>query len=229
MKMKKKLNAYKGKLTPAQIAKGINAAKRNAKRLLDDAKLLLEAKRYPSAASLSILSIEESGKVTVLRSIALARNDKEIKDCWKDYRSHTKKNVAWLLPQLVAQGARRLDDFQPLFDENSDHPYVLDQLKQIGFYTDCLGNSHWSIPEEVIDEQLARMLVKIASIFAKDTETTPKEIELWIKHIGPVWMSNAAWMKKALANWYTEMQQHGLVSEGENEMEKFIYTGISGD
>jgi len=227
--MKKKLNAYKGKLTPAQIAEGINAAKRNAKRLLDDAKLLLEAKRYPSAASLSVLSIEENGKVAILRSIAVAKNDKETGDWWKDYRSHTRKNLAWLLPQLFAQGARRLDDFKPLFDKKSDHPYILDQLKQIGFYTDCLGNAHWSIPEEVIDEQLAKALFTIASIFGKDTETTPKEIELWVKHIGPVWRGNHAWMKKALVNWYTEMQQLGLVPEGDNEMKKFIYTGISGD
>ena len=59
------------------------------------------------------------------------------------------------------------------------------------------------------------MLVAIARIFAKDRETTIKEIELWIKHLGPVWMTNAAWMKKALTNWYREMQQLGLAPERE--------------
>ena len=90
--------------------------------------------------------------MTVLRELALASDEKALADCWRSYRSHTKKNIMWLLPQLVAEGARKLDDFRSLFDENSDHPYILDLVKQIGFYTDCLGNAHWSIPEEVIDE-----------------------------------------------------------------------------
>ena len=42
-----------------------------------------------------------------------------------------------------------------LVSGDSDHPYVLDQLKQIAFYTDCLGDAHWSIPDEVIDESPA--------------------------------------------------------------------------
>ena len=73
------------------------------------------------------------------------------------------------------------------------------------------------------------MIVKIASLFLKDTETTPKEIELWIKHIGPVWKGNIGWMKKALINWWTEMQELGLATEGDNEMEKFVHKGISPD
>ena len=39
-----------------RVAAGINAAIQNAKRLSDDASLLFEAGRFPSAASLAILS-----------------------------------------------------------------------------------------------------------------------------------------------------------------------------
>jgi len=223
---KKKLDSYKGKLNAAQIAAGINAAIQNAKRLIEDASLLFEACRYPSAASLAILSIEESGKVSILRSLALARTSEDIADAWRDYRSHTKKNVGWLLPQLVGQGARKLDDFKPLFEESSDHPYVLDQLKQIAFYTDCLGEAHWSMPKEVIDESLAKLLIQIAKILSSDKYVSKTEIELWIKHIGPVWKRAPSWMKQALCNWYREMQDAGLAPAGENEMEKFIKSGI---
>ena len=191
---KRKLDSYKGKLSAEQIAAGVNAAIQNAKRLAEDASLLFEAGRFPSAASLAILSIEESGKVSILRSLALAKTDEDIADAWRDYRSHTKKNVSWLLPQLTEQGARKLDDFKPLFEKSSDHPYVLDQLKQIGFYTDCLGRAHWSIPQEVIDESLAKMLVQVAKIFASDKHVSKTEIELWIKHIGPVWKRDPSWM-----------------------------------
>ena len=89
--MKTKLDAYKGRLDATQIAAGMNAARQNAQRLADDARMLLEACRYPSAASLAILSIEEAGKVSILRRLAVAKDDAEAVSCWRDYRSHTKK------------------------------------------------------------------------------------------------------------------------------------------
>lgn len=97
---KTKLDQFKGRLTPAQITAGINAATQNAKRLCDDAFLLLNEKRYPSAASVAILSIEESGKVSILREVSLAKDDKSILSVWQAYRSHTKKR------KLVAAAAR---------------------------------------------------------------------------------------------------------------------------
>jgi hypothetical protein len=61
MAMKQKLPQYKGVLASAQIADGMNAATRNSRRLFEDAQLMLEQERYPSAVGLAILSIEESG------------------------------------------------------------------------------------------------------------------------------------------------------------------------
>ena len=74
-----------------------------------------------------------------------------------------------------------MDDFEPLFEEDAEHPCILDQVKQIGFYTDCSGNAHWFIPEETIDKNLASSLVSIARLFAPDKIYTETEIELWIK------------------------------------------------
>lgn len=225
--MNKKLDSYQGSLTAAQIASGMTAANKNAKRLADDAELLLKAKKFPSAASLAILSIEEAGKATILRRLTVAKDDQELKDCWRNYRSHTKKNVSWMLPELAAKGARRLYDFLPLFDKTSDHPFILDQVKQLGFYTDCLGNAHWSRPDEAIDEQLATNLVWIASVSSKGKEITTQEIELWIKHMKPVWRVDEEKMKRALIAWYAEMQQLGLAAEGENKMEQFVNNGLT--
>jgi AbiV family abortive infection protein len=87
--VKKKLDAYKGRLSPNQVASGMNAAISNAARLANDAETLLEAGRFPTAASIVILSIEESGKVSALRAIALAKTDTESEQTWRDYRSHT--------------------------------------------------------------------------------------------------------------------------------------------
>jgi len=220
--MNKKLDGYRGRLKPKQIAEGMNAALENARRLATDADSLLKAGAFPSAASLAILAIEEAGKVSILRALSVARSEAEAGETWKEYRSHTKKNASWILPQLAAAGARKLEDFRPIFDEVSDHPYVLDQLKQLGFYTDCLGKAHWSKPTEVIDEKLARMLVEIARIFAQDPKHSEKEIELWIEHVGPVWKKDMAWMKQAVVNWYAAMQAAGLAKDGPNVMEQFV-------
>ena len=224
--MQKKLDAYRGKLSAAQVAKGMTVAGRNARRLADDAATLLAAGSLPTAASLAVLAIEEAGKQSILRALALARNDAEIKDEWKAYRSHTSKNVTWLLLALAAAGARKLDDFHSLFDQDSDHPYLLDQLKQLGFYTDCLGIGHWAVPTKVIDQDLAQMLVNVADVLAQDKHVSEKEIELWIEHIGPVWKKDPACMNKAVANWYAAMQAAGLAAEGENKMEQFIRHGV---
>src|SRR6266852_823600 len=226
--MKKKLDAYRGRLTTAQLAQGMSTAAKNAQRLAGDAVALLEAHRFPTAASLAILSIEESGKISILRSLSLATTIDEVSDAWKDYRSHTQKNVAWLLPQLVASGARKLDDLRPLFDKDSDHPYVLDQIKQLGLYTDCLGQAHWSTPDATIDKDLAEMLVKAATLLASKREYTKTEVDLWVEHIGPVWKKEDALMKQALVNWYAAMQKSGLEPAGANEMEQLVREGLSG-
>jgi len=79
---------YRGPLAPNQIADGINAAIRNARRLAADAKILLEAGRLPTAAAIAALSIEESGKVSILRGFATATKPEQVRAAWRDYRNH---------------------------------------------------------------------------------------------------------------------------------------------
>lgn len=122
--VKKKLDSYKGRLTAAQIAEGMNAALKNCNRLADDAAMLLEARRYPSAMALAILAIEEAGKISILRRLAVAMSEGECADAWKEYRSHTSKSAMWVFPSLVAAGARNLEDFRPLFCPDGEHPYL---------------------------------------------------------------------------------------------------------
>ncbi|WP_198004212.1 AbiV family abortive infection protein [Thioalkalivibrio sp. ALgr1] len=225
--MPKKLPSYKGRLSSSQVAEGMTAASANAARLAKDAQILLENGRLPTACSLAALSIEESGKVSILRAMALARDDNELKEEWKRYRSHTEKNVQWIIPQLVAEGVRKLDDLRPLFDKNAEHPYLLDQVKQIGFYTDCLGNEgNWSVPDEVIDVELAGKLVFTARLLSSAEPTSEREIELWVEHVGPAWKNDLNWMKRVVENWYRAMQREGLKPEGKNAMETFLHGGI---
>ena len=94
--MKKKyLDQYVGKLNSKQITEGINAARRNVRRLIKDARMLVDNKRYASAVFLSILAIEEFGKQDILRDLAIASSDEEVKEIWRNYRTHTKKTLNW--------------------------------------------------------------------------------------------------------------------------------------
>ncbi|MDE2974679.1 MAG: AbiV family abortive infection protein [Gemmatimonadota bacterium] len=220
---KSRMMKYSGDLSLAQIAHGMNAARRNARRLADDAKLLLDSGRYPTAAAIAALSIEESGKTSVLRGLALSPNVDVRRRAWKDYRSHRSKNAAWILPELAAKGARDLDSLRPATDSSAEHTALLDQLKQIGFYTDCLGNAHWSEPANVIDEELARSLVGIAHLLANEKAVTEREMELWVEHMRPVYGAPLDLMKAALLNWFAAMRQNGLWEDGDIGVDGFVW------
>jgi AbiV family abortive infection protein len=131
---------YRGPLTAAEIAEGMNAARRNAKRLATDARILLDAERLPTAAAIAALSIEESGKISILRGFAIATTPDAIKTAWQQFRDHRSKNGAWILPDLVNAGAKHLFELRPTVNRNGEHTALLNSLKQLGFYTDCYGN-----------------------------------------------------------------------------------------
>ena len=219
---KKKLSQYRGALAPVQIAEGMNAAIRNARRLADDARALFELERYPTAASIAVLSIEESGKVSILRHFAMARDLPTCRRIWQDYRNHRSKNVAWILPDLVAAGARDLDSLHLAAQVDAEHTALLDNVKQIAFYSDCLGSAHWSEPEKVIDRRLAQILLKLADLFATKETVTSKEVELWKSHLGPAYGAPLQTMKEALLNWYRAMNDAGLLKENDSVVKQFI-------
>ena len=218
-----RLPRFRGQLTPSQIAIGMNAASRNARRLVDDAKLLLEHGRFPTALSIAALSIEEAGKVSVLRRLAFAPDEKVRKRAWRDYRSHRSKNTAWILPDLAAKGARSLDALRLATDPSGTHSLLLDQLKQLGLYTDCPGPRTWTEPMKVIDEALARQFVSIADLLAPEKTVTSREMELWVEHMQLVYGAPLHEMKAALIRWYAAIREEGLSTDDEREVESFVW------
>jgi AbiV family abortive infection protein len=227
MTMKSKLEQYTGPLNSAEIAAGMNAARQNAERLAKDARLLFENERYTSSLSLAILSIEESGKNHIFRELALARNEKELRECWRDYRSHTKKNVLWPIIETFFKGARRADDFRPLVEPDAEHPYVLDKVKQVSIYTDCFKKGHWSIPEQIITKELAQGLLMVAEVFTRHRDITAEEIDLWIQYLQPYWKISDGASRRALFEWDKEIRRRGLAEKDDNgTLERFFTTGF---
>jgi AbiV family abortive infection protein len=217
---KRAINAYRGKLSPKQVAEGMNAAARCAKRLCEDAETLLAAGRYPTACALAILSIEEAGKPSVLRELACATNTTRLNEAWRRYSDHRQKNAEWIITELFAKGARTLDDLWSVFDPKSDHPDLLNVVKQLGLYSDCYGDAHWSEPHAVIDEKLARAIVCTAKVLVPKHDTTEREIELWIKHVGPHWGSPQ--MYAGAIAFYEAMENEGLSAHSLEEIRRFF-------
>jgi hypothetical protein len=123
----------------------------------------------------------------------------------------------------VASGARTLDELYPLVDPASDHPTVLDQFKQAGFYTDCLDGWSWSLPATVITEDFAKAMLLRAKALLSSRKHTPREIELWVEHVGPVWKSDMNSMKQGVLGWQQAMLREGLTTEGSITMAAFLF------
>ena len=215
-------NQYFGKLDPEKAAEGINLAIENSQRLLKDAEILFEHERYSSSVALAILSIEESGKVPIIKGVLLEEDDKQRAKEWKSFRNHLQKNNQWILPELVSKGSNTLDELKKMFSEEAKHPKVLNVLKQISLYTECVGKAKWVYPDEVITKEIAEAKLQTARILCPEKEVTPLELDLWKKYLKPVWKTDLESMKKAIIEWNRAMEKHGLDSYDEEIMTDFI-------
>jgi AbiV family abortive infection protein len=208
---------YNKTLTPDTAAEGMKAALENAKSLYEDAVILFQNNRYPRATALAILAIEEAGKLSILRLILLSDDPIELKKNWQDYRRHTYKNANWIVPELILKGARHFDQMYKVVDDKSDHRKTLDNLKQLCFYSDVFSNCKWSSPDNLVSKEVAESIIEIAKIMAgkeKASMSTKQELELWVKHLKPVYNSDASELKKALANCYAEAEELGFIDKG---------------
>lgn len=199
------LAQYTGLLNCEEITQGINAARENSKNLLSDAQLLFNKERYATASSLAILAIEEAGKCSILRGLSACGTANEAKKYWKDYRNHRAKNAAWIIMDLAKGGAKTLNDLRECCNTEGEHTFLLNNLKQIGFYTDCLGDRNWSRPVEVINKEVCTSILRVAEVLCRDKEISVREIELWVESI-----KKYSYSKQALVNWHQAMLAEGL-------------------
>jgi AbiV family abortive infection protein len=206
------LTQYRGHLSPAAVTEGMNAARLNAVRLAEDARLLLDAGRFATAASLAVLSLEENGKPMILRRLLTCMTDADLNEVWKAYRKHTDKNILSLLPEFISKGTgTTLQSLKALFTSDTElQRSQVDVIKQLGFYTDCCGDKgNWSTPVETIEDGLATALVTLAEIAARNREeTTEQELSLWVAHM------QTGNNRPNLLNWGAAMVEAGLKPKG---------------
>lgn len=219
--MTERLTQYRGALSAEEAAKGISLARGNATRLIQDAEVLLQAERYPSAIALATLAIEELGKVQIIKIIVLQTDDSALKKAWKEYRSHRAKNVQWILPSLAGQGARTLEQVRSAADIHGEHTMMLDTIKQLALYTDCFGAAgRWSDPAEAVDPKFAEAILGVAKVLNREETTSKRELELWVEMVGPHYQKPG--MVEALLRWQQTMFDEGLSKRTAAEMEAFV-------
>ena len=174
---------YSGELTIDQAFDGMNAALRNANRLAQDSKILLDAGRYPSAVALAILAIEEWGKVNILRQVVGHNDAIALRKGWEAYRDHRRKIEKFLPLVAAAQGAKTHIDVDRFLREKAGEPKEFDILKQDCLYTSCWGGGFVE-PEKVFTRQHAEgMVVMAQAMIGERREIVRREIELFVKHI----------------------------------------------
>lgn len=97
----------------------------------------------------------------------------------------------------------------------------------MAFYSDACGDCHWSLPTSVIDQELAETMVSVARIVVSpeaSAMSTEAELELWVRHMRPVWKQSVEEMKLALLKCYVEAKEKGILSgeRSPEDMAKFL-------
>jgi AbiV family abortive infection protein len=206
------------------------AARRNATRLAQDAELLLSQGRWASASSLAILSIEESGKIGVLRRLSVVPDARAMSKAWQGYRSHHHKLGVPIGVDLAGVSLTDPAAIAQAIEDTAKVVKNMDVRKQAGFYTDCVpgagGQPLWSEPERMISEEHAREVVYCANLLLTKREVSLREIELFIEHVGPVVGTPKiidGWRK-----WSVAMDSEGLLTETLEEHENRVLGSIFG-
>ena len=180
-------NKYNSPISIDDAARGIKAAVLNGKDLLNDAQLLFDNERYARAMSLAILAIEEIGKVEIIKNLLLSKQ--KVASIWKDVRDHKSKNIIWQFPILKHIGLTDARSLENLIDRKAAPAAYLDDLKQLGFYTEALENENskscnWVIPSEAVDKESASFYIQTARQIVLDDriEWTPLALKTFMEH-----------------------------------------------
>lgn len=130
---------HRDPLFARQVAEGMHACYSNAAELLDDARILASNARVASTLSLTVLALEELAKVPMICGAAsVGGGPRAWKDFWRSFGRHGFKH-------------EKAGEYGSLMESLGKSPYSfvlsaeitlhLEQMKQVGFYVDCVDGS----------------------------------------------------------------------------------------
>ncbi len=86
-------------------------------------------------------------------------------------------------------------------------------FKQLGVYTDCVGQRVWFRPTDLMDEELAREFIENTAkplLEPVQRDFSAREVELWQEHLGPAWKKDEKTVGAAMVRWAAALQAEGL-------------------
>ncbi|WP_447964328.1 AbiV family abortive infection protein [Nitrospira sp. Ecomares 2.1] len=210
---------YNGPLDAAQAAAAMQAARLNSIDLLESAEILFELKRFGHSIPLSILAIEEAGKLPLLQAILLAQPP-DLAKLWRKYRNHRPKTEPL---NLAIQSRIRVEfpnlgkAIQQQVANQGPTPDQLESQKQRAVYSDCHESGAQVIchlPRNVDWRQIAweRLCEARAIVFAP-RDRSPEELEIWQRVTAEASISGRT-LSDVLPEIHQELLSKGFIREG---------------
>jgi len=191
-------NSYRGVVTKAGAEAGIKALRENAARLARDARLLLHAERYPSAAMLAAMALDEIARIPLLMELFLSDAAPKRERLWRRFRE--------------AHHDFRWDMFQPGQAKAvaDDINQAISFVRTIGHSTECLGPGNWVDPMWLVHPGLAKELVATADLLCLG-EVSMRGVEIWLAILQSTPKDGAS--LRALDRFHGALKADGLESE----------------
>lgn len=160
-----RLKEHRGPLTSDQVAKGISTARTNAADLYKAAEVLLQAGHSAPAAALAILACEETYKEMILYNLLLADSDEEVKNCWREFRSHAVKQTVLNGVQVLSSidfAGGGVEKVLQAINAELQRRVPVEIRKQLLLYSNCLSGPKWTLPRDQITIDEAKKLLDAA-------------------------------------------------------------------
>jgi AbiV family abortive infection protein len=122
---------YRGKLTIEKAAEGIEIIKENSKNLLQEAELLFNNNMNQRAFTLAVLAVEENSKIHIIKSILINDKPEQLRELWKDFKSHTEKNWPLDFLNLPEKSVSSIDKLRVFLMDQGKSSKNLDSKKQL--------------------------------------------------------------------------------------------------
>ena len=170
--MNNRQKKYGGKLSLEQIAEGIATCLQNARALVEDAIILLKAKRHPRALTCLLAADQELGKIHVLLSMARVHPGKQIHwaDKWKSFRSHEIKAAHAIMDTFPNHMRTLPENILPMALDSYVKAPMDEELRQACLYVDYSPKEGgWLSPLKITRDTVDRRL--------KSTVTTLERLQ----------------------------------------------------
>lgn len=160
------------------------AAARNARRLLEDAELLLKRGRSPSAYSLAVLAFEEAGKAWMCVIAMMVPDDVRPEWPYGDLiaRHVDKLMAAHVMAHMFASASSGQDVIASLAEVGESLEELArehNQAKQRGLYADLLDGSVWD-PASITKDEATRMLGIVRGLLDHGGHLADPEFIAWL-------------------------------------------------